>query len=442
MPCYSAGSAIAQGPNVGRIDQWSEWNPTSAEPLWFLLAGATDPPSTINISDRRTRDIVGDRSGKFLSGITRDLVNMEDAVGTKLFNTVKDLYLTKSRALEHIRRLFDICKRRGIKPMLYYTGHGEIGTGNWCFADGTISIQEIVDSLPGGTYYPMIFSDACYSGHWANDCVEKNIVGFHCLAACPEYSTAIDTEGEGGDLTLFMTGKKPRPSTEPMYSGGNLDDFPITSGYKTVQSKTRSVLRDSKNYDTFLKFVRKQSQNIYSLACDENLGFGVFFMGNYGTDQAIITNTSDIEKKSDNGFKITACAARGSTFYVIMTKDTEEYKDKAQSWFTRSTWTEAENEIQKKYEEGKAITGLCYSSGLGQYFVVMTKTPEGQSYQCSEDRAARSKWMGEKSEKGFHPTIIFKDPTDQKIVVVMTEDQNRSSYYCIFNKTIHLKSKS
>ena len=36
--------------------------------------------------------------------------------------------------------------------------------------------------------------------------------------------------GEGGDLTLFMTGKKKRPSTEPMYSGGNRTEFPITSG--------------------------------------------------------------------------------------------------------------------------------------------------------------------------------------------------------------------
>ncbi|KAJ7388040.1 hypothetical protein OS493_040230, partial [Desmophyllum pertusum] len=180
-----AGSAIAQGRNVGRIYRWAQWNPTTAEPLWLLLAGATDPPKDINISDRRSRDIVGDRSGSFLSGITRDFVNMEDAVGTKLFNTVKDLYLTKSRALEHITKLFEECKSKKLHPMLYYTGHGEIGTGNWCFADGTIGIQEIVDSLPGETYYPMIFSDACYSGHWANFCVEKKYCGFPLPSSMP-----------------------------------------------------------------------------------------------------------------------------------------------------------------------------------------------------------------------------------------------------------------
>ena len=195
MPCLLAGSAIAQGPNVGRIDRWLRWKPTSKETKWLLLSGALDPPSGITISDRRTRDIPGVRSGTFLSGVVQDLANMEAAVGTNLFNTVKDLYLTKSAASGHIRRLFKTCKREELRPLLYYTGHGEIGTGNWCFSDGTISIQEILDMLPGGTYYPMIFSDACYSGHWANFCLERNIAGFHCLAACPEYCNAIDTKG-------------------------------------------------------------------------------------------------------------------------------------------------------------------------------------------------------------------------------------------------------
>ena len=195
MPCLTAGSAIAQGPYVGRIDRWSDWDPTSIEPKWLLLSGASDPPKDVKISKRRPRDNPGVRSGEFLAGVTHDLANMEAAVGTKLFNTVKDLYLTKSRALEHINSLFDICEREEVHPMLYYTGHGEIGTGNWCFADGTISIQEIFDAVPEGTYYPMIFSDACYSGHWANFCFKKNISGFDCLAACPEYSTAIDTTG-------------------------------------------------------------------------------------------------------------------------------------------------------------------------------------------------------------------------------------------------------
>ena len=184
-----AGSAVAQGPNVGRIDRWSVWNPTAVEPKWLLLSGASEPPTGINISKRRA-------GGTFISGVTQDLVNMQGVVESNLLNIVQDLNQTKSSALEHIRGLFEVCKRENLKPMLYYTGHGEVGTGNWCFKYGTISIQEILDMVPAGTYYPMVFSDACYSGHWANFCLNKGIPGFHCLAACPEFSTACDTKGE------------------------------------------------------------------------------------------------------------------------------------------------------------------------------------------------------------------------------------------------------
>jgi len=41
----------------------------------------------------------------------------------------------------------------------------------------------------------MIFSDTCYSGHWANFCLKKKLSGFNCLAACPEFSKAVDTKG-------------------------------------------------------------------------------------------------------------------------------------------------------------------------------------------------------------------------------------------------------
>ncbi len=283
-------------------------------------------------------------------------------------------------------------------------------------------------------------------------------------------------------MTLFMTGKKRRPSTEPMYSGGNTRNFPITSGYATVEYtdfigshlfNSENILVSQsmcngyfcgcfapskmynprpaltwgirKDYDSFLEFVKEKwkwingkSYNIYSLACDDNLGFGVFLMENYGTAQCIIpTGTSRIQAKYDEGFMITACAARGSTFYVVMTKDTEEYKEKAQTWFTRSTWTEANNEIQKEYKEGKAITGICYSTGLKEYGVFMTETSEGQTYKWFDDGTAACNWIDEQYQVGYHPTIIFKDPTDNEVLVVSTRNENRSG----FTATIRLNYK-
>ena len=41
---------------------------------------------------------------------------------------------------------------------------------------------------------------------------------------------------------------------------------------------------------------------------------------------------------------------------------------------------------------------------------------------------AMDDWENEKYDQGFHPTIIFADPTDNKPLIVMTEDKNRSTY--------------
>ncbi|XP_068670212.1 uncharacterized protein [Montipora foliosa] len=459
---YLAGSAIKQGPYVGRIDCWPEWKPTNAEPLWLLLSGATDPPRNIEISARRTRDTPGDKNGAFLAGVTHDLLNMENAVGLYLHNTVKDLQLTKSHALAKIDTLFVECKRNRKKPMLYYTGHGEVGSGDWCFHDGTISIQEILEMVQEGMLYPMIFSDACYSGHWADFCCKENIFGLYCLAACPSYSKAVDTKGEGGDLTLFMTGKKPRPSTEPVYSGGNRYDFPLDSEFNRhtytdliagFVKNTRKILLWQNfhdgclsgclgtsalysstpyrtwgirpDYDSFVQFVQEKWNkgcNVYSLACDVQLGFGVFFMKDFGTDQFILAGTSIVQKNED--FKITACATRDSIFYVVMTKDTKEFNGKAQSWFTSNTCSDVQIQIQKGYDEEKVITGICYSVSLRKYFVVMTEEPsQSQEFEWFSTTSDFEEWIHKKN-KEYSPTITFIVPVEGKNLVVVTQNKN------------------
>ena len=266
-----------------------------------------------------------------------------------------------------------------------------------------------------------------------------------------------------------MTGNKLGPRTEPMYSGGNRHDFPITSGYATVDYtdfisshvfNTQNILISQsvhnglfsgifassklynprpatswgirRSYDEFLVFANEEwkSKEIYSLACDEKFGFGAFFMNGYGTKQVIIESTGDIEKQWDDGLKITSCAALDSTFYIIMTEDTKEYHGKQQIWFTRSTWKETNDEIQEGCKEGKSVTGICYSTGLKQYLVVMTKMPQGQTYRLFDttERIVERNWESEKFKQGFHPTIIFKDPTNNKTLRVMTKDENRSGY--------------
>lgn len=275
---------------------------------------------------------------------------------------------------------------------------------------------------------------------------------------------------------MFITGKLPRPRTEPIYSRRNRNDFPITTGYDSVEytdfigshllSSEDILISQSfhngcfsgifaaskmytprpavsweirSDYDSFFELVNenwnrmnRQSKQIYSLACDEKLGFGVLFLANYGVDQTILTNTSDIGKKEKDGFQITACAARGSTFYIVMTKDTREYQGK-QAWFTLNSWDEAKNVIQENQDKGRVVTGICYSTGQMKYLVVVMETTQDQIYRKFRRVTDLDNWVKEQYKEGFHPTIIFEDPTDSSILMVMTKDENRSSYICKIN---------
>ena len=267
-----------------------------------------------------------------------------------------------------------------------------------------------------------------------------------------------------------MTGKKPRPRTEPMYSGGNIHDFKITSGYDTVDYSefigsyvfnteyilvsqsmcdgffsgifANSNLYSTKpslawgiigNYDEdFLLFVNEQwknSRNIYSLTCDKKFGFGAIFMAGFGTKQVLLKGTEDIKKNWNEGLRITTCAAgRGSKFYVIMTKDTQEYHGKGQLCFISDSWKRANDDIQEQYRDGYALTGICYSSGLGRYLIVMTASIAEQCFRWFDttELKAMDDWEMKKHDQGFHPSIIFRDPTDNKTLIVMTKDKNRS----------------
>lgn len=269
-----------------------------------------------------------------------------------------------------------------------------------------------------------------------------------------------------------MTGKKLRPRTEPIYSGGSRQDFPISYGYGTVDYTDfiSSHIFNSQNvlisqsmhngyfsgifassklynprpatiwgirstYDHFLVFANEEwkqvngkSKGIYSLACDEQFGFGVFFMEGYGTNQAILKNTADIKKNWDEGLKITSCTALDSTFYIIMTKDTKECHGKGQMWFTHGTWKKANDEIQEGYQNGKIITGICYSTGRKKYFVVMTASMREQCFRWFDMTEKMNDWEDKKYKQGFHPTIIFIDPTDKNTLIVMTKDKNRSLF--------------
>ena len=58
---------------------------------------------------------------------------------------------------------------------LYYTGHGEKDTGNWCFKDGVISFNDIFELYVNHfKEKPLTIAlDCSYSGNWINECGKR-----------------------------------------------------------------------------------------------------------------------------------------------------------------------------------------------------------------------------------------------------------------------------
>ena len=84
--------------------------------------------------------------------------------------------------------------------IIWYTGHGEKNTGNWCFKDGVITFQDIfglyMDYYRGKRL--TIQSDCSYSGNWIKDCVK--ILDDLGIPSCGHY-----TREQGILLRLFCS---------------------------------------------------------------------------------------------------------------------------------------------------------------------------------------------------------------------------------------------
>ena len=83
---------------------------------------------------------------------------------------------SKEACLEALAQFFDDCGQTGLYPQIYYAGHGEEGTGNWCFpCGGLVSLQDVVNANTTGKNM-WIYSDCCFSGKWVEAAERMNKV--------------------------------------------------------------------------------------------------------------------------------------------------------------------------------------------------------------------------------------------------------------------------
>lgn len=183
----------------------------------------------------------------------------------------------------------------------------------------------------------------------------------------------------------------------------------------------------------YCKKLKADNFHIYSLACDDTFGFGIFAMWGFGDDQKVIRLSRHYEDYEDyedallehfiEDYSVTACGARYSTFFFVMTKGAEGYDDKLQSVFTGNTWADTKKKIGRESKKGKIITSICYSTDKEEYLVVMTESYESQNFRWSTGNEEDQKWENEEKAKGRRPNIIFKDPTDGRLLIVATSDE-------------------
>ena len=76
--------------------------------------------------------------------------------------------VSKEAAMDKIRKALDLATTWRSSLVLYYTGHGEAGTGNWCFKDGqTLALDELASLIAEARVRTFIVSDCPFSGLWA-----------------------------------------------------------------------------------------------------------------------------------------------------------------------------------------------------------------------------------------------------------------------------------
>ena len=94
--------------------------------------------------------------------------------------------------------------------MIWYTGHSQRGTGNWCFKDGYITFQDIL-KLYMNHFKGKVLTLVCdcnYSGQWVRECAKELDAlgippcGHHCKKNEIQIKVMCSSEGEQQAATL------------------------------------------------------------------------------------------------------------------------------------------------------------------------------------------------------------------------------------------------
>eukprot|EP01084_Bolivina_argentea_P025159 46797_1 len=187
----------------------------------LLIRGCTNPPKDVNVSKKK-----GTKNGNYLKGMKLDMMNMEALCDkyeyNHFYNAVANNNMTAASVLKEISNACKYAKFNGADWLrIYYTGHGETGTGNWIFKDKTLSLNSIIDTIK--THWASgkfsLYCDCCHSGNWCEQISKyKSELGDVWVHAASWPNTvAYDDPENGGYATQYWTEKKYEKDLKKLY---------------------------------------------------------------------------------------------------------------------------------------------------------------------------------------------------------------------------------
>lgn len=194
--------------------------------LILQSAGDVKPGGGIETED--------DEAGSYLAGSPMNAALVQNFCvknGIPQANiTVRNYSVAERDDPEKTLRRF--CAKPGMK-FIYYTGHGD-KTGAWCFKlygkEREVRIQpQHVERFAGGWKNLAVFSQSCYSGHWA-DCGHYNV-----SSASPDGKSRSSETGSEVTKFVFDDGSFPVNSTIHVSSHHVFNLFTTPTFYAAIK---------------------------------------------------------------------------------------------------------------------------------------------------------------------------------------------------------------
>ena len=188
------------------------------------MRGTTKPPPT-RVNGKRVSDYLPATIAD-IKIVEQDMNSVQEETICRniLFETVAVTTLTKKGALKYTRMLFQKVIQNadpGRKyAAIFYSGHGTVGTGNWCFNEGRVGLEDILEiarHYSAGFDCLDLVLDCCCSGNWCVELQKVKDVDFDINIYAASWKDRLTWgNDEGSFWTRFMYQKNEitNPKTE------------------------------------------------------------------------------------------------------------------------------------------------------------------------------------------------------------------------------------